>query len=444
VCVPLTLDDLAEIVKRAAREGRRIRLVGSGFSWSGLSETGDTLVFCERLHGVEIDRERRTAWVECGTTNRQLNAALAGAGLQMPWNVVLENVRVAGVVSVGTHGSGRGTATLGDLVEAFDVIDAAGERRILSEETIGAEGMAAARLGLGLFGVIARVLLRVEPAHRVLLSDRRMPIDAALAALPELVATKDSVELLWFPFTDWAWIHTFERTERAHTPLSHGVVFEAKNFLDMILVVLSGFVAKRIPATLPWMMRRSATALSFGERVVPLTQAVHYRRWLEMQRCSCVEVGFPTDAALRGVPEAFEGARRLVDAWAARGRHPLDLAVNVRFVGPSSALLSAAYGSGICCFIDALCVGRNADWEAFSRELCALWLANAGALPHWGKEFEHLPGIEALARERLGERLTRFREAWRAVRVDPDGMFGNALADRIFLGPRGEATREVA
>src|SRR6185436_18692333 len=105
------------------------------------------LVFCERLCGVEIDLgdpEQPAAWVECGTTNRQLNSALAAAGFQVPWNVVLETVRVAGIVSVGTHGSGRETATMGDLVLALDVIDATGERRILSEETVGAEAMAAA------------------------------------------------------------------------------------------------------------------------------------------------------------------------------------------------------------------------------------------------------------------------------------------------------------
>ena len=47
-------------------------------------------------------------------------------------------------------------------------LTAAGRRRLLSEETIGAEAMGAARLSFGLFGVIARVRLRVERAAPVL------------------------------------------------------------------------------------------------------------------------------------------------------------------------------------------------------------------------------------------------------------------------------------
>ena len=115
-----------------------------------------------------------TVWAEAGVTNRQLNRELARFGLCMPWNVVLENVRVAGIASTGTHGTGKATATVGDLVEAFEVVDAEGRLRVLSEETVGAEVMSAARLGLGLFGVIARVRLRVVP-HPPRAPDRPAP-----------------------------------------------------------------------------------------------------------------------------------------------------------------------------------------------------------------------------------------------------------------------------
>jgi FAD/FMN-containing dehydrogenase len=68
-------------------------------------------------------------------TNRQLNRELKRFELCMPWNVVLENVRVAGIASTGTHGTGRNTATVGDLVEAFEVVDSTGQLRVLSEQT---------------------------------------------------------------------------------------------------------------------------------------------------------------------------------------------------------------------------------------------------------------------------------------------------------------------
>jgi hypothetical protein len=67
-----------------------------------------------------------------------------------------------------------------------------------------------------------------------------------------------------------------------------------------------------------------------------------------------------------------------------------------------------------------------------------------GALPHWAKEFEHVPGITALSRERLGDRLERFLAAWRESGVDPQGMFVNPLLQRLLLGEEPEGAAGAA
>ena len=71
------------------------------------------------IEKVVLNCDPPRIWAEAGVTNRQLNAELKRHGLTMPWNVVLENVRVAGIVSVGTHGSGKDTSTVGDLIDAL-------------------------------------------------------------------------------------------------------------------------------------------------------------------------------------------------------------------------------------------------------------------------------------------------------------------------------------
>lgn len=437
-CVPQSVGDLQEAVREAAREGSELRVVGSGFSWSRWAATDGTLIFCERLSAMSLDLsdpEQPAVWVECGATNRQLNRFLAAAGFQMPWNVVLENVRVAGMVSMGTHGSGRLTSTVGDLVLALEVFDGEGELRVLSDETVGEEVMAAARLGLGMFGVIARVKLRIEPVHRVIQIDRKLPMAAAFEELQHLVETKDSVELFWFPINDWVWLRTFERTELPSTFSVHGFGFLTQNFLHMLAANLHAKVVARVPALVPLLMRFLPLGVSFRTRVLPRTDALHYRRWLELCRYSCVEVGFKVDASFENVRASFEDARRLVDEYAARGSYPLDLVLNYRFVGPSKALLSPAYGPGLSCYPDALCFGRTPDWEAFTAELCGAWMRYPSALPHWAKEFEHVPGLAQLAREHLGDRLTRFLAAWEASGIDPRGMFVNDMAkSTIFAG----------
>ena len=435
-CVPRTVQDLVDVVREAAAEGRRVRVVASGFSWSACVPTTDVLIFCERLDRISVDLddpEGPRVWVEAGVTNRQLNAELAKHGLVMPWNVVLENVRVAGVVSVGTHGSGRETSTVGDLVEELEVVTSDGELRNLSEATVGAEVMSAARLGLGMFGVIARIKLRVTPSYRVLQIDQRLPAAETLQRMGDLVRAHESVELYWFAFNDDVWLRTFDRTERPLSFAGHGLVFLGMNFVQhLFLIGVSRFVERFARRHTPIMSRFKFAGLTFGERVLTLPDAVHYRRWIELVRCGCIEVGFKVDDDFGSFREAFQVAQRLCEAYAQRGLFPLNLTLNVRFIGPSSALLSPAYGAGLTCYIEALCVGRSRGWDEFSADLCAEWLKIPGALPHWAKEFEHVPGVYPLSQKHLGDRRRRFLDAWIESRVDPRRMFVNPLITSLL------------
>jgi FAD binding domain/D-arabinono-1,4-lactone oxidase len=437
VCAPRSVEELIDAVALAHARGQRVRVVASGFSWSSLVPSDDTLIFCERLDRVSVDLSdpaRPAVWAEAGVTNRQLNRELARSGLCMPWNVVLENVRVAGIVSTGTHGTGRTTATIGDLVEAFEVVDSQGRLRVLSEETVGAEVMSAARLGLGLFGVIARVRLRVVPIHRVRQTDRRLPVRAMLDQLSELIEAHDSVELYWFPFNRDMWMRTVDRTDAPRTFHGHGFWFKAQNFLQNgWLVVFSKLVMRFAPGLTPALLRVGFRMLPFRSRVLDLPESHHYHHWIEMTRCGCMEVGFKADAHATNVRRAWEATARLVEAYASRGLYPLNLTLNVRFIGSSGALLTPAYGDGITCYVEIMWMGRPEGWAEFSSELCRAWLEVPGALPHWSKEFEHVQGVVPIMRAHLGDRRGRFLAALERAGVDPDRGFWNALVRRVLV-----------
>ena len=438
-CVPRTVEELQEVVRAAATAGRKVRAVASGFTWSGFAATDDVLICCERLNDIEIDTSnpaRPTVWVGPGVMNRELNAALARHDLTLPYNVVMETVRVGGIVSLGTHGSGRDTGTLGDLIEAAEVITATGERRLLSEATVGAETMRAVKLSFGMFGILARIQLKVVPTFRVIQRDRLLPRESVLDSVRALVDEHDAVDLYWFPFTDKIWVRTLDRTSAPPTRRSHGRGFLVSNFLQMLLC--SGWlrgVVRRLPRLTPFTWRGFLRVMTFHDRVLGQADAQHCRRWLELFRCRCVEVAFKLDHKADRVREAWSAMQELVDAWAARGKYPLNVAVNARFIGSSDALLSPAFGPGVTCYIEALSAEPTEGWTEFSAELATRWLAIPGALPHWAKEFEHVPGIVEIARERLGERLERFLGALESAGTDPDGMFVNPLIDRLLLEP---------
>jgi hypothetical protein len=437
VCIPQSVAELAEAVREAHARGQRVRVVASGFSWSSLVPSDDTLIFCERLDRIDVDVSdpaRPAVWAEAGVTNRQLNRELKRLGLCMPWNVVLENVRVAGIASTGTHGTGRTTATVGDLVEAFEVLDSEGRLCVLSEETVGAEVMSAARLGLGLFGVIARVRLRVVPIYRVRQSDQRLPVHALLEQLPALIAGHDSLELYWFPFNHDMWIRTVDRTLAPRTFHGHGFWFKTQNFLQNAwLVVFSRLVMRFAPGLTPTLLRLGFSMLPFRTRILDLPESHHYHHWIEMMPAGCLEVGFKADPDGTNVRQAFQTTERLVAEYASRGLYPLNLTLNIRFTGASGALLTPAYGEGTTCYVEIMWMGRPQGWAEFSSQLCREWLKVPGALPHWSKEFEHVEGVAPIIRANLGDRRARFLAALSRTGIDPERTLFNNLLLRVLV-----------
>jgi hypothetical protein len=434
--VPETVEDLQAAVKGARERGQKVRVVASGFSWTSLVPSDDTLIFCERLDRITIDTSdpaHPSVWAEAGVTNRQLNQELARAGLSVPWNVVLETVRVAGLVTVGTHGTGKATSTVGDLVLAMEVVDAEGRLRVLSDETVGEEVMSAARLGFGLFGVIARVHLKVVPLERVRQTDARLPAREVLAGLVDLIRAHDSVELYWFPFNSDVWIRTIDRTEEPRTKRGHGFWFRAQNlFQNSWLVALSWFVVRCAPWLTPALLWAGIRMLPFKTRVLNLPESHHYHHWIEMMRCGCMEVGFKADPDCANVVRAWEATERLVAKYRDKSLYPLNLTLNVRFIGRSTALLTPAYGEGLTCYVEVMWRGRPTGWAEFTSELCREWLTIPGALPHWSKEFEHVEGVVPIIREHLGDRLPRFLAALRESGIDPDRRFWNSFVRRVL------------
>src|SRR5947209_16289840 len=81
---PRDVEELALLVKRAAGDGRRVKAVGSGHSFTAAAVTDGTLMRLDRLGGVrEIDRATGLVTVQGGTPLHELNRLLAAAGLAM-------------------------------------------------------------------------------------------------------------------------------------------------------------------------------------------------------------------------------------------------------------------------------------------------------------------------------------------------------------------------
>ncbi len=82
---PESIAELARMVKTYGQQGRHVRVVGSGHSFTPLVETDDVLVSLENMQGIEsLDEARSTVTALGGTQLKSLGKALfaqrAGAG----------------------------------------------------------------------------------------------------------------------------------------------------------------------------------------------------------------------------------------------------------------------------------------------------------------------------------------------------------------------------
>jgi hypothetical protein len=54
-------------------------------------------------------------------------------------------------------------------------------------------------------------------------------------------------------------------------------------------------------------------------------------------------------------------------------------------------------------------------------------------MPHWAKEWQHIPNVIQHIKSYLGENIPRFNQIKDQLQVDPTNMFVNSTLEEIFL-----------
>ena len=435
---PECVEDLIPIVNFAHARGKQIRVAASGHSWSALVPTQDVLVYVHKLNQVTMDLSddaHPRVVMECGATVKEVNDVLERHGYALPLNVVLESVRFGGLIATGSHGSGWNNTTLSDLVHAVEVVTASGEIRRFETGVDSEEVMRAARLNLGMFGIMQCITLNVQKNWQVHARDQRLPIARVLENLAEWVPAHDNLDLFWWPFSDQLWVKTWQRIAAPITAKPRqswsdrsGTAISAQFYRESLRLM------KTFPRMTPDVSRMLFKLTpSIGDKVVDVVEAIHYRRSIEVAKMGCVEVAFKLDSHFDNVRWAMQAVFERVNAYARRKAYPMNVTLNVRFIGNSTCWLSPAAGEGHTCYIEVLSFANQQLWEQFSGEVALDWLALPQARPHWAKEFRHIPGIIPLIKRNYGENIQHFNRIKAQLQVDPGHMFVNSTLKEIFL-----------
>ena len=172
---PSSVEALADVVRRAAREGRAVSIAGGRHAMGGQQFGADT---------VHVDTRDLDAILELDATRGHVEV---GAGIQWPalvsglldrqraqqrqWGIVqkqtgADRLSLGGALAANAHGRGLTYAPIAQDVEAFTLVDARGELLRCSRSE-NAELFRLVLGGYGLLGVVATVRLRLAPRRKI-------------------------------------------------------------------------------------------------------------------------------------------------------------------------------------------------------------------------------------------------------------------------------------
>ena len=409
---PANRDELAELVAGAAGRGQRVRVAGSGHSFSDVALTDGLLLRLEGLDRVlAADTASGRVKVEAGIVLSRLNRRLDDLGLAFENLGDIDRQTLAGSISTGTHGTGERFQNISAQVEAIELVLADGTAREVSTDS-DPDAFRAARVGLGALGAIYAVTLRTVPAYTLHRVDRPVPLEEVLGGLDEMVAGSDHFEFYVFPHTDIALCRESRRTDAPPQPRSRAAVYAQEVVLENWVGQLFALGARHLPSQVPRLARVAAGNVGRSTKVDRSFEVFASERRI---RFTEMEYGIPRR-------HAVEAIGRVLDL-ASRPEHQVAYPIEVRFVAPDDALLSPSHERETTYI--AVHQDRKLAWEPYFRGVEAIMSEYEGR-PHWGKR--HFQTADTLAA--LYPRWDDFARA--RSELDPDRVFANAYTDRVL------------
>jgi FAD-linked oxidoreductase len=411
---PGSRDELAEAVAAAAAAGEKVRVAGSGHSFTEAALTERTMVRLEALAGVlDADRDSGLIRVGGGTVLGDLNEQLAGLGLAMENLGDIDRQTIAGAISTGTHGTGARLRNISAQVEGIELVLGDGSVRHLGAAT-DPELLRAARVGVGALGIVTAVTLRCVPAFTLLRVDSSYPREEVLDSFEERAAEHEHFELFTFPYSDSALVLERNRQEEPPRPRGRAAAYLNDVVLENWALEALAATGKALPRLIP-ALARLAGRLASGSRTSDRSDRVFVNE--RRVRFTEMEYALPREHG----PEA---ARRVIE-WVRRNRYPVFFPIEMRVSAGDDASLSPAHGRDTAYV--AVHQYRGMEWRPYFEAVEAI-MDSYGGRPHWGKR--HFQTAATLA-----PRYPAWAEFQRArATLDPQRVFANGYTDRV-LGP---------
>ncbi len=206
---PETVEEVVAVVRDALRRQQKLYPIGSQHSWSFLVDPNENFEFInvDKLNRVmSLELESKTIDVGAGLTIRDLNHYLlhhTNPPLVVRGTGSTQGQTVAGALSNSLNPYGGSWVTFSHYVAEVELVDGTGTLRVLTD----ADGdlMRAARVSLGLLGVITRIKLRLGEGYIATRAYEKLPSQQAFMEQVARIYTEEvdtHTEFAFFPAND--------------------------------------------------------------------------------------------------------------------------------------------------------------------------------------------------------------------------------------------------
>lgn len=402
--------DIIRIVKSAAEQRKKIRVVGSGHSFTALVHSDSILVSLDKFAGiVSLDKEKLQATVKAGTKIHTLGKLLWAEGMALENQGDIDKQSIAGALSTGTHGSGVNLGTLATQIRGIRMITANGEILECSE-TQNPEIFKAAQISMGMLGIITHLTLQLVPAYKLDYKASKISVNDCLSQLSSLKKNRN-FEFYYFPYTEVAQLKIMNETQAMPQP--YGIA----NYLsDMVLengiFQILSTISKYIPGTTIGISKLAGIGASSASRKCWSYDAYPTARLVRFHE---MEYNIPA--------ENFEAVFREVKNCIEKNRFRVHFPLECRFVKSDDIWLSPAYKRE-----SAYIAAHSYQGMPYKEYFGALEeiYQHYGGRPHWGK-------LHTCTKEYLSQNYPMW-DKFKSMRenLDAQGVFLNGYLETLF------------
>lgn len=412
VARPTSTGEVAAIVRRAHDDGRRVKVIGAGHSFTATAMTDGVLVRLDGLSRIlDVDIQTQRVRVEAGMTLHEFSRQIHEKGLALPNLGDIDVQSIAGATSTATHGTGRTLGNIATNIVGMTSVDGTGRIHVIDEHD---DRLNIAAVGLGALGVICEVTLQCVSSFRVHAHETVEYLDDLLADIDGFASSADHAEFFWMPGARRCQVKRNNRTEQ---PLDRPNTFEVvrdKYVGENLAFGAVCRVGRRWPALAPRIAKLVSSSVSEREFVddsFRVFASPRHVRFVEM------EYGIPLEC----LGEAVQRVREVTGRLSFPSLFPIEVRV--------SAADDIALSTGTARENGWIAVHQyqGAPYESYFQQVAAI-MDSYGGRPHWGK-------MHYLDAHDLASRYPRWNEFQQLRRaLDPDGTFRNEYLDRV-LGP---------